>query len=58
MDAVVFPWQHHMPVLQQRDPARESEVGVTPLVNLVGQRDENGQGGDVAVPRIGSRQGL
>lgn len=58
VDAVVFPWQHQMPVLEQCDPAREAEVGVAPLVNLIGQRHENRQGEDVAVPRIGRRQGL
>lgn len=58
VDAVVFPWQHQMPVLQQRDPARQAEVRVAPLVDLIGQRDENRQGEDKAVPRIGRRQGL
>ena len=58
MDAVMFPWQHHMPVLEQRDPAREAEVGVAPLMDLIGQRDEDRQGEDVAVPGIGRRQGL
>lgn len=58
VDAVVFPWQHHVPVLEQRDPAREAEIRVAPLMNLIGQRHENGQGKDVAVPRIRRRQGL
>lgn len=58
MDSVVFPWQYQMPVLEQRDPAREAEVGVAPLVNLIGQRHKNRQGKDVAVPRVGRRQGL
>lgn len=58
MDAVVFPWQHQMPVLEQHDPAWETKVGVTPLMNLIGQRYENCQGKDVAVPGIGRRQGL
>lgn len=58
VDAVVFPWQHKMPVLEQHDPAREAEVGVAPLMDLIGQRHENRQGEDVAVPGIGRRQGL
>ena len=58
VDAVVFPWQHQMPVLEQRDPAREAEVRVTPFVNLIGQRHEHSQGEHVAVPGIGRRQGL
>lgn len=58
VDAVVFPWQHQMPVLEQRDPAREAKVGVAPFMNLIGQRHENRQGKDVAVPREGRRQGL
>lgn len=36
VDAVVFPWQHQMPVLEQRDPSREAKVGVAPLVDLIG----------------------
>lgn len=56
--AVVFPWQHQMPVLEQRDPARQAEVGVAPLMDLIGQRHKNCQGEDVAVPRIRRSQGL
>lgn len=58
VDAVVFPWQHQMPVLEQRDPAWEAKVGVAPLMNLIGQCHKNRQGEDVAVPGIGRRQGL
>lgn len=58
MDAVVFPRQHEMPVLQQRDPAREAKVGVAPLMNLISQGHKNCQGEDIAVPGIGRRQGL
>lgn len=58
VDAMVFPWQHEMPILEQRDPEWEAEVGVAPLMNLIGQRHENCQGKDVAVPGIGRRQGL
>lgn len=58
VDAVVFPRQHQVPVLQQRDPAREAKVGVAPLVDLVGQGHKHRQGEHVAVPGIGGRQGL
>lgn len=55
---MVFPRQHQVPVLQQRDPAREAKVGVAPLVDLVRQGHKHRQGEHVAVPRIGGRQGL
>ena len=58
VDAVMFPWQHQMPVLKQRDPAWEAEVGVAPLMNLIGQRHKNRQSKDKAVPGVGRRQGL
>lgn len=58
VDPVVFPWQHQVPVLQQSDPAREAEVGVAPLMDLVGQRHKNRQGEQVAVPGVGCRQSL
>lgn len=58
VDAVMFPWQHQMPVLEQCDPAREAKVGVAPFMNLIGKRHKNRQGEDVAVPGIGCRQGL
>lgn len=58
VDAVVFPWQNQMPVLEQPDPAREAEVRVAPLMDLIGQRYENCQSEDVAVPGISCSQGL
>jgi len=36
VDAVMFPWQRQMPVLEQRDPEQEAAVGEAPLVNLRG----------------------
>lgn len=58
VDAVVFPWQHQMPVLEESDPAWEAEVGVAPLMDLIGQRHENSQGEDIAVPGVRQCQGL
>lgn len=47
-----------MPVLQHCDPVWEAEVGVAPLMDLIGQGHENRQGENVAVPGIGRDQGL
>lgn len=58
VDSMMFPWQHQMPVLKQRDPAWQAEVGMAPFMYLISQRYENGKGEDVAVPGIGRRQGL
>ena len=58
VDAVVYPRRQQGPVLQQRDPWREAEVGVAPLVDLIGQRHEDRQGEHVALPGVGRGQGV
>lgn len=52
MDAVVLPGKDDVEVLQEHDPTREAEVGVRPLVNLVGEGHEDGQCKQVAVPGV------
>lgn len=52
MDAVVLAGKDDVNVLQEHHPARQAEVRVRPLVNLVGQCHEDGQCKQVAVPRV------
>ena len=49
---MVFAWQDHVPVLQEGDPAWQPEVRVRPLVDLVGERAEDGQAEDEALPGV------
>lgn len=58
MDAVVFPWQDDVPVLEEGDPAWQPEVRVRPLVDLVGEGAEDAQAEDEALPGVQLRQGL
>ena len=58
MDAVVFPWQHEVAVLQEGDPRRQAEVRVRPLVDLVGHSDEHGQRKHKTLPRVRLRKDL
>lgn len=52
VDAVVLAGQDDVPVLQQHHPAGQAEVGVRPLVDLVGEGHEDAQCKQVAVPRV------
>lgn len=52
MDAVVLAREDDVAVLQEHDPARQAEVRVRPLVNLVGERHEDGQCKQVAVQGV------
>lgn len=53
VDAVVLAGQDDVAVLQEHNPARQAEVSVWPLVNLVGEGHKDGQCKQVAVPRVG-----
>ena len=52
MDAVVLAGEDDVAVLQEHNPARQAEVRVRPLVNLVGEGHEDGQCKQVAVPGV------
>lgn len=52
VDAVVFAGEDDVAVLQDRDPTRQAEVRVRPLVNLIGEGHEDGQRKQVAVPGV------
>lgn len=42
MDAVVLAGKDDVAVLQEHHPTRKAEVGVRPLVNLVGEGHKDG----------------
>ena len=50
--SVVFSGQDDLAVLQEHHPARQPEVRVRPLVDLIGERHEDGEGEQEAVPRV------
>lgn len=52
VDAVVFPWQDDVPVLEEGDPAWQPEVRVRPLVDLVGEGAEDAEAEDEALPGV------
>ena len=52
MDAMVFAGQDDVPVLQEDDPARQPEVRVRPLVDLVGEGAKDDQAEDEALPVV------
>lgn len=52
MDAVMLAREDDVPVLQEHHPGRQAEVGVRPLVDLVGERHKDGQCKQVAVPGV------
>lgn len=52
VDAVVLAGEDDVPVLQEHHRGRQPEVRVRPLVNLVGERHEDGQCKQVAVPGV------
>ena len=52
VDAVVLSGQDDVAVLQEHNPAGQAEVHVRPLVDLVGEGDEDGEGKHVAVPGV------
>lgn len=52
MDTVVLAGKDDVTVLQEHHPARQAEVGVRPLVNLVGEGHKDGQCKQVAVPGV------
>lgn len=52
VDAVVLAGQDDVAVLEEDHPAGKAEVGVGPLVNLVGEGHEDAQCKQVAVPRV------
>lgn len=52
VDAVVLAGEDDVVVLQEHHPARQAEIRVRPLVNLVGQGHEDGQCKQVAVPGV------
>lgn len=52
MDAVVLAGEDDVAVLKEHHPARQAEVRVRPLVNLVGEGHEDGQCKQVAVPGV------
>ena len=49
---VVLAGQNDVAVLQEGDPARQPKVSVRPLVDLVGEGDEDGQSEHIAVPWV------
>lgn len=52
VDAVVLAREDDVAVLQQHHPGRQAEVHVRPLVDLVGERHEDSQCKQVAVPGV------
>lgn len=58
MDAMVFAGQNDVPVLQEDDPARQPEVRVRPLVDLVGEGAKDDQAEDKALPGVQLLQGF
>lgn len=58
VNAMVFPWQDHVPVLQDGDPAWQPYVRVRPLVDLIGEGAKDDQAEDEAFPGVQLLQGL
>lgn len=50
MNSVVFAREDDVAILQEGDPAWKPEIGVRPLMDLIGQCYKNGQRIHVTVP--------